>query len=72
MDFCPPLLYLWSHAADSWHVVASIQEVCCVTLQLEFTQPIVNSFSILGRQEINIRRRDGETGQQVPTIASQR
>lgn len=39
--------YLGCHAADGWHVVASLQEVGSVALQLEFTQPVVNGLSIL-------------------------
>lgn len=49
----PPLshgaTYLWCHAADGWHVVAGLQKVGGVALQLEFTQPVMNGLSILRR-----------------------
>lgn len=48
----PPLpscrgTYLRRHAADGWHVVASLQKVGSVAFQLELTQPVINGLSIL-------------------------
>ena len=38
---------LGRHAADSWHVVAGLQKVGSVALQLELAQPVMNGLSIL-------------------------
>lgn len=41
--------YLRGHAADGGDVVAGIEEVGGVRLQLELAQPVVNRFCVLGR-----------------------
>lgn len=43
------LPYLWGHAANGGDIIASIEEVGGVRLQLEFSQPVVNGFCVLGR-----------------------
>lgn len=43
------LPYLGGHAADGGDVIASVEKVGSVRLQLELTQPVVNGFCILGR-----------------------
>lgn len=43
------LPHLRGHAADGGDIVASVEEVGSVRLQLELTQPVVNGFCILGR-----------------------
>lgn len=39
--------HLGRHAADGWHVVAGLQEVGGIALQLELTEPVVNGLGIL-------------------------
>lgn len=60
------LPYLWSHATDGWHIITCVQEVGSVALQLEFTQPVVNGFSILSRGErqvpVKTMTREGANG----------
>ena len=60
------LPYLWGHAADGGDVVAGIEEVGGVRLQLELTQPVVNGFCVLGRgqgkeQPVTVAARAGRT-----------
>lgn len=40
--------YLRGHAADGGDIVAGIEEVGSVRLQLELAQPVVNCFCVLG------------------------
>lgn len=42
--------HLGSHSADGGHVIASADEVGCVMLQLELTQPLVDGLGVLTRE----------------------
>lgn len=39
--------YLWGHSADCRHIIASIEEVWGVLLQLKLTQPLIDCLCIL-------------------------
>lgn len=46
-------LYLWGHSADSGHIIAGIEKVNSVLLQLKLTKPLIDRLSILTNKQTN-------------------